>query len=99
MKILISIMIATILAAMQYHFDSNNENSNGNSHDNNKETTNKYSRSLAIFVCVSILSYMGQILLFDGGISNNNIISSSIINEKKDIQELINNIEIGEAPF
>jgi hypothetical protein len=80
-KVLISIVIATLLSLLQYNFE------------NHEDTTKSYSKSIAIFVCVLILTYIGQILVFDGGIGN------TTNNDKTEISHLMKNIEIGEAPF
>jgi len=99
-KLVISFIIAILLAGIQFYFDTQ-----GDAPEKNK--TNFPIKSLMVFTSVFAITYMGQKLIFDGGISNsyeNNIMSqpflkSNNVSNNKEFNELMQNIQTGEAPF
>jgi hypothetical protein len=99
-KLVISFIIAILLAGIQYYFDTQGDVPE-------KKQTNFPIKSLMVFTSVFAITYMGQKLIFDGGIGNNdenNILSqtflkSNNVSNNKELNELMQNIQTGEAPF
>ena len=93
-KVIISLVLALILGGIQLFIDKDES-------DKDIENKNYPIKPLAVFASVFIITYMGQTLIFNGGISmpiggSNPFIDST---NKLEFEKMIQNIQTGEAPF
>ena len=106
-KLIISLVLSIILAGIQYYIDKDDsDQSQGQEGGESKKYPIK---PIAIFVSVFVITYMGQTLILNGGISIPNAVNSvdssfrtqNVVDsmDKVAFENMMQNIQTGEAPF
>lgn len=109
-KLIISLVLSVILAGIQYFIDKDDSDQSHGQGQGQGESKKYPIKPIAIFVSVFVITYMGQTLILNGGISVPNAINgsgSSSIHaqnmttsmDKIAFEKMMQNVQTGEAPF
>ena len=118
-KLIISLVLSIILAGIQYYIDkddSDQSQGQGGEGEGEQGQSKRYPiKPIAIFVSVFVITYMGQTLILNGGITMPNVVKGSASGgsgnnnsaglhvldsmDKIAFEKMMQNVQTGEAPF
>lgn len=95
-KLIISLVLGIVLGGVQFFIEKDdvNEQNEGGGHYPIK--------AIAVFVSVFMITYMGQTLILNGGItipSGGSKYSVAASTNKMEFEKMMQNVQTGEAPF
>jgi len=117
-KLIVSLVLSIILAGIQYYIDKDDSDQSqgqvqAGGEGEGRGQSKKYPiKPIAIFVSVFVITYMGQTLILNGGISipnavkgissggNNSVVQNVVESmDKVAFEKMMQNVQTGEAPF
>ena len=118
-KLVVSLVLSIILAGIQYYIDKDDSDQSqgqvqaGGESEGQGQSKKYPIKPIAIFVSVFVITYMGQTLILNGGISmpnpvkgisssggNNSAVQNVVGSmDKVAFEKMMQNVQTGEAPF